>query len=35
VRLRIVERQGLPPDFPVSPGFPDGNYLKFAVCMRD
>jgi 23S rRNA (cytosine1962-C5)-methyltransferase len=31
--LKIVERQALPVDFPVSPGFPEGNYLKFAVCM--
>jgi 23S rRNA (cytosine1962-C5)-methyltransferase len=33
--LRIVERLGLPPDFPVAPGFPEGNYLKFAVAVRD
>jgi 23S rRNA (cytosine1962-C5)-methyltransferase len=29
--LRIVERCSLPPDFPVAPGFPEGNYLKFAI----
>jgi 23S rRNA (cytosine1962-C5)-methyltransferase len=33
--LRIVDRRGLPPDFPTMPGFPEGNYLKFVVCMRD
>jgi 23S rRNA (cytosine1962-C5)-methyltransferase len=33
--LRIVERLGLPPDFPVAPGFPEGNYLKVAVAVRD
>ena len=32
--LRIVERIGLPPDFPVSPGFPEGNYLKLAIAIR-
>jgi 23S rRNA (cytosine1962-C5)-methyltransferase len=31
--LKVIERQGLPVDFPVSPGFPEGNYLKFAVCL--
>lgn len=34
-QLRIVERCSLPPDFPVAPGFPEGNYLKFAVAMRE
>ena len=24
----------LPPDYPVAPGFPEGNYLKFAVAIR-
>jgi 23S rRNA (cytosine1962-C5)-methyltransferase len=33
--LRIIERCSLPPDFPVSPGFPEGNYLKFTVAARD
>ena len=33
--LRIVERLGLPINFPVAPGFPEGNYLKFAVALRD
>jgi len=33
--LRILERCGLPVDFPRSPGFPESNYLKFAVCARD
>jgi 23S rRNA (cytosine1962-C5)-methyltransferase len=32
--LRIIERVGLPPDFPVAPGFPEGNYLKVAVAIR-
>jgi 23S rRNA (cytosine1962-C5)-methyltransferase len=32
--LRIIERIGLPPDFPVAPGFPEGNYLKLAVAIR-
>jgi 23S rRNA (cytosine1962-C5)-methyltransferase len=32
--LRIVERVGLPPDFPVAPGFPEGNYLKVAVAAK-
>jgi 23S rRNA (cytosine1962-C5)-methyltransferase len=31
--LSIVERRALPPDFPIPPGFPEGNYLKFAVCV--
>ncbi|MBI4510065.1 MAG: class I SAM-dependent rRNA methyltransferase [Deltaproteobacteria bacterium] len=33
--LRIIERRWLPPDFCVAPGFPEGNYLKFAVAVRD
>ena len=33
--LRIVERCPLPVDFPVAPGFPEGNYLKFAIAVRD
>ncbi|HEY3359653.1 MAG TPA: class I SAM-dependent rRNA methyltransferase [Polyangia bacterium] len=32
--LRIVERCGLPPDYPVAPGFPEGNYLKCAIAVR-
>ena len=35
IALRIIDRRGLPPDFPTSPGFPEGNYLKFLVAMRD
>ena len=31
--LRIIERVGLPPDFPVAPGFPEGNYLKVAIAI--
>lgn len=26
--LRVVEKHGLPPDFPVPAGFPEGHYLK-------
>nr|HEX4318868.1 class I SAM-dependent rRNA methyltransferase [Kofleriaceae bacterium] len=33
-RLQIVDRRGLPPDFPTVPGFPEANYLKFAVAVR-
>ena len=32
--LRIIERHGLPADFPVNPGFPEGNYLKFALAVK-
>jgi len=32
--LRIVERLGLPADFPVHPGFPEGNYLKFVLAVK-
>jgi 23S rRNA (cytosine1962-C5)-methyltransferase len=32
--LRIFQRIGLPPDFPVTPGFPEGNYLKVALAVR-
>ncbi|MEZ4404029.1 MAG: class I SAM-dependent rRNA methyltransferase [Kofleriaceae bacterium] len=32
--LTIIDRRGLPVDFPVDPGFPEGNYLKFAVAVR-
>jgi 23S rRNA (cytosine1962-C5)-methyltransferase len=31
--LSIIERRALPHDFPVPPGFPEGNYLKFAVAV--
>jgi 23S rRNA (cytosine1962-C5)-methyltransferase len=34
VDLRVVERVGLPLDYPVAPGFPEGNYLKLAVAVR-
>ncbi len=33
--LRIVERCPLPVDFPIAPGFPEGNYLKFAIAVRE
>jgi 23S rRNA G2069 N7-methylase RlmK/C1962 C5-methylase RlmI len=32
--LRIVQRVGLPPDYPVAPGFPEGNYLKLALAVK-
>jgi 23S rRNA (cytosine1962-C5)-methyltransferase len=32
--LRIIERYGLPADFPVNPGFPEGNYLKFVLAVK-
>jgi 23S rRNA (cytosine1962-C5)-methyltransferase len=32
--LRIVERLGLPADYPVNPGFPEGNYLKFVLAVK-
>lgn len=31
--LIILERRGLPVDFPVHPGFPEGNYLKFVIAV--
>jgi 23S rRNA (cytosine1962-C5)-methyltransferase len=33
-RLQIVDRRGLPPDFPTVPGFPEASYLKFVVAAR-
>lgn len=33
-RLQILDRRSLPPDFPNTPGFPEGNYLKFVVAAR-
>lgn len=30
--LAVVERYGLPPDFPIPAGFPEGHYLKFEIC---
>lgn len=33
--LRVVERVSLPVDFPTLPSFPEGNYLKFAIAIRD
>lgn len=30
--VRVVEQLGLPADFPLPAGFPDGNYLKFVIC---
>ena len=32
--LRIIERHSLPADFPVNPGFPEGNYLKFVLAVK-
>jgi len=34
-RLRIIDRRDLPPDFVRAPGFPEANYLKFTVSIRD
>ena len=34
VNTRIVERRSQPVDYPVAPGFPEGNYLKFVVLYR-
>lgn len=31
--LKVIERLGLPPDFPVPAGFPEGHYLKFEICV--
>jgi 23S rRNA (cytosine1962-C5)-methyltransferase len=33
-QLQIIDRRGLPPDFPTIPGFPEANYLKFVVAAR-
>ena len=30
----VVGRLGLPPDYPVAPGFPEGSYLKFYLLAR-
>ncbi len=32
--LRIIDRVGPPADFPVAPGFPEGNYLKFVLACK-
>jgi 23S rRNA (cytosine1962-C5)-methyltransferase len=32
VGLQVLETHGLPADFPVSPGYPEGQYFKFLVC---
>lgn len=32
--LRIISRIGLPPDYPVAPGFPEGNYLKVVIAAK-
>jgi 23S rRNA (cytosine1962-C5)-methyltransferase len=32
--VRIVERIGLPADYPVAPGFPEGNYLKLVLAIK-
>jgi 23S rRNA (cytosine1962-C5)-methyltransferase len=32
--LQVIDRRGLPPDFPTLPAFPEGNYLKFVVAIR-
>jgi 23S rRNA (cytosine1962-C5)-methyltransferase len=32
--LRVIGRVAMPPDYPVAPGFPEGNYLKLAICLK-
>ena len=32
VEIQILESHGLPPDFPVLPAYPQGEYLRFLVC---
>lgn len=32
--VRIIERIGLPADYPIAPGFPEGNYLKFVLAVK-
>jgi 23S rRNA (cytosine1962-C5)-methyltransferase len=32
--LRIFQRVGQPADYPVAPGFPEGNYLKLALAIK-
>jgi 23S rRNA (cytosine1962-C5)-methyltransferase len=32
--LLVLERLSLPADYPVAPGFPEGNYLKFYLAVR-
>ena len=32
--LKIIDRRGLPVDFPTAPGFPEASYLKFAIAVR-
>jgi 23S rRNA (cytosine1962-C5)-methyltransferase len=32
--LRVFQRVGLPSDYPVAPGFPEGNYLKVALAVK-
>jgi len=34
VELQVIDRRGLPADFPTSPGFPEGQYLKFVVAAK-
>jgi 23S rRNA (cytosine1962-C5)-methyltransferase len=31
--LSVIERRGLPVDFPVPAGFPEGHYLKMEICV--
>ncbi|MCE9576236.1 MAG: class I SAM-dependent rRNA methyltransferase [Deltaproteobacteria bacterium] len=32
--LQVIDRVGLPADFPTQPGFPEGSYLKFVVAVK-
>ena len=34
-RAAVVTRIGLPPDFPVALGFPEGHYLKCVLVSRE
>jgi len=33
-QLQILDRRGLPVDFPAVPGFPEASYLKFVIAVR-
>src|SRR5262249_51865162 len=35
LRSYVVSRVGLPLDFPVAPGFPEGHYLKCVLVSRE
>ena len=33
-QLQVIERRGLPLDFPTLPAFPESSYLTFVVAIR-